>query len=264
MAGILHALWRYRGFIHSSIMTEFKIRFARSRIGTFWLIIQPLFQVMIYAVILSTVMAAKLPNINNRYGYALYLMSGTLAWSLFSEIITRALGLFIEQANLIKKMHFPRSTLPTILVGSAVLNNMMLFAAILLIFSCLGHYPSWALLCLPFLTVIMVMFAIGIGLTLGVLNVFMRDLTHIVPIFMQLLFWATPIVYPITIIPEQYRGFLKYNPLYIIVESYQNLFLYHQAPVVAHMVVMGIFSCGLLCLGFFVFRRANPEMVDVL
>ena len=102
MFGLFNALWRYRGFILSSIVNEFKIKFVRSRLGGFWMILQPLSQVLIYALILSTVMGAKLPNIDNRYAYALYLMSGTLAWTLFNEIVTRCLSLFIEQANLMK------------------------------------------------------------------------------------------------------------------------------------------------------------------
>ena len=264
MSGLLDALWRYRGFIVSSVKNEFKVRFARSKLGGFWMILQPLSQVLIYALILSTVMAAKLPHTNNRYAYALYLMSGTLAWTLFNEIITRSLILFIEQANLLKKMQFPRITLPTIVVGAALLNNLMLFVAILFIFALLGHYPSWSLLWLPVLTLELVAFSLGIGLVLGVLNVFIRDLTHFIPILLQLLFWATPIVYPLSIIPERFQYLLRYNPLYPLVQGYQDLILYHQTPHLQHLGLVGLFSCAFLGLGLFIFRRASSEMVDVL
>ena len=264
MFGLFNALWRYRGFILSSIVNEFKIKFVRSRLGGFWMILQPLSQVLIYALILSTVMGAKLPNIDNRYAYALYLMSGTLAWTLFNEIVTRCLSLFIEQANLMKKMQFPRITLPTIVVGAALLNNVMLFVAMLLIFSVLGHYPSLQLLWLPVLTLALVAFSVGVGLVLGVLNVFIRDITHLVPILLQLFFWATPIVYPLTIIPEKFQHLLSYNPLYPLVQGYHDLFLYHRTPNGSHLLEMALLSCLLLGLGLFVFRRASPEMVDVL
>jgi lipopolysaccharide transport system permease protein len=264
MTNFKNALWRYRSFILSSILNEFKIRFARSRLGGFWMIVQPLSQVVIYALILSTVMAAKLPHVDSRYAYALYLMSGTLAWSLFNEIVTRCLTLFIDQANLLKKMQFPRVTLPTIVIGSALLNNLMLFVAILVIFSLLGDYPSLSLLWLIGLTGLNVILAVGIGLILGVVNVFIRDLTHIVPILLQLFFWATPIVYPVTIIPEKFQHLLQLNPLYPVVQGYHELILSHQMPALHTLIPVSLLSCALLCVSFFMFRRASPEMVDVL
>ena len=118
MLELFKSLWDYRGFVFSSIRNEFSARFARSRLGGLWMIINPLAQVAIYALVLSNVLAAKLPGIDNKYAYALYLMAGMLAWSLFSEIISRCLTLFIDQGNLMKKMRFPRITLPVIVVGS--------------------------------------------------------------------------------------------------------------------------------------------------
>ena len=99
MFALLNSLWLYRRFVLSSIRTEFVARFARSRLGGIWMIIHPLAQVAIYALILSEVLAAKLPGIENKYSYAIYLVAGTLAWTLFAEIISRCLVLFIEQGN---------------------------------------------------------------------------------------------------------------------------------------------------------------------
>src|SRR5690349_15695232 len=118
MFGFARSLWAYRLFILSSIRNEFLTRFARSRLGGLWMIIHPLTQVAIYALILSNVIAAKLPGLDNKYSYPIYLMAGMLAWSLFTEIVSRCLTLFIEQGNLMKKMRFPRITLPAVVVGS--------------------------------------------------------------------------------------------------------------------------------------------------
>lgn len=112
MSSMLRSLWQYRHFVLSSIRNEPKSRFARSKLGGMWVIINPLSQVLIYALILSNVLAAKIPGIENKYSYAIYLMAGLLTWSLFSEIINRYFNLFIEQGNLMKKMSFPRITLP--------------------------------------------------------------------------------------------------------------------------------------------------------
>lgn len=109
MLTFLRNLWAYRGFVTSSIRNEFVARFARSRLGGLWMIIHPLAQVAIYALILSNVLAAKLPGIDNPYAYALYLTAGITAWSLFAEIVGRCLTLFIDNGNLMKKMRFPHN-----------------------------------------------------------------------------------------------------------------------------------------------------------
>ncbi len=99
MEGIFLAAWRYRFFIFSSIKTELRARFIRSRLGGLWMILNPLAQVLIFAFVLSAIMSAKLPGIDNKYAYAIYLMAGTLGWSLFTEILNRCLTLFIASTN---------------------------------------------------------------------------------------------------------------------------------------------------------------------
>lgn len=182
---MLLSLWRYRGFVLSSIRNEFSTRFARSRLGGLWMIINPLAQVAIYALILSNVLATKLPGLNNSYAYALYLMAGMLGWSLFSEVINRCLTLFVDQGNLLKKMSFPRITLPVIAMGSSLLNYVLLFGALLVVFAFFGKFPDLLMLWLIPLTLAILALAVGIGLILGVLNVFVRDVGQVVPIVLQ-------------------------------------------------------------------------------
>ena len=107
------------------------------------MILNPLSQVLIFAFVLSAVLSAKLPGIDNQYAYAIYLMAGTLGWSLFAEIVNRCLTLFIDNGNILKKLVFPKIALPLIVTGSALVNNTLLFVAILLIFGVLGHLPSY-------------------------------------------------------------------------------------------------------------------------
>ena len=264
MAGMLKALWQYRGFVLSSIRNEFTSRFARSKLGGFWMIINPLLQVIIFALVLSNVLAAKLPGIDNPHAYALYLMAGTLAWGLFSETISRCLNLFVEQGGVMKKIYFPRITLPTILVGSTLLNNVLLFVSILIIFGALGHAPTLQVLWVPLLTLITVTMALGIGLILGIFNVFLRDIAQIVPVLLQILFWFTPIVYPIAAIPENFRRFLDYNPIYPLIAAYQNVLVYGLMPEALPLLKIIGLSLVLLFLGLHIFRRASPEIVDML
>jgi lipopolysaccharide transport system permease protein len=264
MKGMLLAAWRYRFFIVSSIKTELRSKFVRSSLGGLWMILNPLSQVLIFAFVLSAVLSAKLPGITNQYAYAIYLMAGTLGWSLFAEIVNRCLTLFIDNGNILKKLVFPRIALPLIVTGSALVNNVLLFVAILAIFGVLGHLPSIALIWLPVLMVINIALALGIGLGLGVLNVFMRDIGQVVPVLMQFLFWFTPIVYMANIIPEQYREWLAFNPMIPIINGYQNILLYNKEPDWTGLGVITLIALSLLAFSLVLFRKASPEMVDQL
>ncbi|MEE5104791.1 ABC transporter permease [Pseudomonas alliivorans] len=264
MLELFRSLWGYRGFVFSSIRNEFSARFARSRLGGLWMIINPLAQVAIYALVLSNVLAAKLPGIDNKYAYAVYLMAGMLAWSLFSEVIGRCLTLFIDQGNLMKKMRFPRITLPVIVAGSCILNYLLLFGAILLVFAALGQWPHWQMLWLIPLTLVLMALAVGLGLILGVLNVFVRDVGQVIPILLQVWFWFTPIVYPLNIIPEQFKSVMAFNPMFPLVSAYHNVLVYGRSPDIQSLLVSAAVALFLMLLGLFMFRRAAPEMVDVL
>lgn len=264
MKEMLLGLWRYRYFVLGSIRNEFVSRFVRSKLGGLWMIINPLALVAIYALVLSSVLAARLPGIENQYGYAVYLMAGLLGWTLFSEIVTRCLNLFIENGNLMQKMRFPRIALPVIVVGSALVNNALLLMAMLVVFLFLGHGYSAAMVWLVPLTGILVLLGLGAGLLLGVINVFVRDVGQVVPIVLQLGFWLTPIVYPIGIIPESYRHWFELNLLYPVIDGYHAVLLYGVAPDISGLIPITLVSVGLLLTSVFVFSRASAEIVDSL
>jgi lipopolysaccharide transport system permease protein len=264
MLGMLSGAWRYRFFISSSIRTELRTKFVRSRLGGLWMILNPLAQVLIFAFVLSAVLTSKLPGIENRYAYAIYLMAGTLGWSLFAEIVNRCLTLFIDNANILKKLAFPRIALPFIVVGSALVNNLLLFLAILLIFGILGHVPGTALVALPVLIAITIALGLGLGLALGVLNVFIRDIGQVVPVVMQFLYWFTPVVYMVHIVPEAFRGWLALNPLVPIVSAYHDVLLYDRMPDAGALLPVAIVAFVLLGVSLLLFRKASAEMVDQL
>jgi lipopolysaccharide transport system permease protein len=264
MLGLMRGIWSYRQFIVDSIRNDFANRFARSRFGFIWMVAQPLAMVLVYALILSEILAARLPGIDNQYAYAIYLSAGFLAWTLFFELLTRTLTLFIDNANLIKKMRFPRIALPVIVLGTGLINNAILLVAILGVFAALGHVGGSELLWLFPMMLLTAMLALGFGLILGVLNVFIRDVGQFVTIVLQFLFWLTPIVYPIVIVPEEYRHLLQYNPLFPMVSAYQNILVYGQAPVISSLRPTLVIALGLLLVGLMLFRKASPEMTDAL
>lgn len=261
---MLKTLWAYRFFIISSIITEFRSRFARSKLGGAWMVLHPLAQVAIYALVLSAVLSAKLPGIDNRYAYAIYLMAGTLGWSLFSEVLVRSLNIFIENANLLKKVMFPKLALPLVLTGSALITNALLCIAILVVFGLLGHLPSLTLFWIPFLTLLTLALALGLGLSLGILNVFIRDIGQIIPIILQFWFWLTPVVYSTQMIPEKYHTLMLINPMTGIVMSYHDVLVYNKMPDVSLLIYPAIIAIVGLVLALVMYKGANEEMADVL
>ena len=257
--------WRYRHFIVSSIHTEFRARFVRSKLGGLWMIIHPLAQAAIFALVLAEIMAAKLPGMaNNKFAYAIYLLSGMLAWSLFSEIVSRCLTVFIDNGNLLKKMRFPRINLPLIIAGSSLINNLLLLLAVLVVFALLGHLPGAQFAWMPVLIALTMALALGVGLLLGVFNVFVRDVGQVVPIVLQLGFWFTPIVYTPNVIPAYLRGVLQLNPMTTIVQSFQNVMLFDKAPYFVALGWILLFTLLLLTAALALFRRASAEMADAL
>jgi lipopolysaccharide transport system permease protein len=264
MFKLLLSAWRYRHFILSSIRAEFVNRFVRSKLGGLWVIIHPLTQVLIYALVLSALLSARLPGIDNRFAYAIYLCAGTLGWGLFSEIINRSITIFIDNAGLIKKIAFPRIALPLIMLGSALVNHFLLLLAVLVVFALLGHFPGLILLWLPLLSLIAICLAMGIGIILGVLHVFVRDIGQAMIIILQVLYWFTPIVYPPSVLSEALRGWLQYNPVYPIIAGYQDVLVFQRAPALGGLGVVFVLSLVILAFALLLFRKAGPDLLDTV
>lgn len=228
------------------------------------MILNPLAQATIFALVLSEVMGARLPNIDNKAAYAIYLMAGTAAWGLFAEIMNRCTTVFIDYSNTLKKIAFPRLCLPLIVGGSALLNHMLLLLAIAVVFLFFGHYPSSAWLVLPLGILMIVMFAFGLGILLGLMNVFSRDIGQILNIVLQLWFWFTPIVYTADTLPKRFSRVLELNPMTPIVRIYQNAMLYGKVPEWHSLTIPCMLAGGLFLFSFWIFRRASADLVDAL
>ncbi len=262
--GYTLAAWRYRNFISSAIRAEFRGRFASSKIGTIWFVLNPLAMAAIYAVVLSKILGSKIGGIDNEAGYAIYLMAGIASWGIFTELSLRCQSIFIEYANTMKKIAFPRIALPLIVLGGALINHGLLLISMVVIFALFAHYPTvyWALL--PIGMLVTIGLAMGLGILLGVLNVFLRDVGEFMGIIFQLWFWLTPIVYPFEMLPDSMQGLIAYNPMLSLVQFYQDVLLYNTMPDFMSLRYPVILSIILLSLALFVFRRANSEIMDVL
>ncbi|MCO5155859.1 MAG: ABC transporter permease [Aquamicrobium sp.] len=261
---MLAALWRYRYFVMASVYGEMKGRFARSRLGLLWSILHPLAQAAIFAIILAEVLGTRLAGVEDRAAYPIYLLSGMAAWTLFNEILSRCLTVFIEYAPTLKKIAFPRICLPVIVWGGALLNHVLLLLAIAVVFLFFGHFPGTAWLSLLIGIVLISLFAFGLGLTLGIFNVFVRDIGQVMAVVLQLWFWLTPIVYPIEIVPDHLRWIINLNPMVALVGIYQDAMLLNRWPDFMPLLIPAALSIGFAAAAFAVFRRASPELVDAL
>ena len=261
---MLRAIYQYRAFILGTIVREFQVKYRNSLLGALWNIINPLAMIVIYTVIFSQLMRAKLPGVDSTFGYSIYLCAGVLTWGLFSEVTTRCLQIFIDNANLIKKLNFPKICLPAIVVGSALLNFTIVFGLFTLFLVVSGNFPGWSFVGLIPVLAIQISFAASLGLSLGILNVFFRDIGQFFGIFIQFWFWLTPIVYPITIIPQSVRWVMDLNPMTSIIASYQNILVSNTWPsweslwpVTLASIVLGVWCLHLL-------RTRASEIVDEL
>ncbi len=263
-SGMISALWRFRHFILTSIRAEFKGRFARSGLGAAWHILNPLAQAAILSLILSQVMGIRLQGVQDPAAYPIHLMAGTAAWGLFSEIFNRCVTVFITYAGSLKKISFPRLCLPMIVWGSALLNHLLLLAAITIVFTLLGHPPNTAWLALPLSILLISMFAFGFGLVLGIINVFARDVAEVTGILMQIWFWLTPIVYSVDAVPARFRWFVSLNPMAPLVVAYQDAMLSGRWPDLAALWPTAAVTLVLVAFAFLLFRRASAELVDAL
>lgn len=264
MKRIFLPLWAYRYFILSSIRTELRSRFARSKLGGLWMILNPLAMVLVYALILSQLMTAKLPEVATQYAYPVYILSGVIGWTLFSEILSRCLTVFIDNGNLLKKMSFPKLVLPLIVVGSGLVNFLLLFITMFAVFGFLGHIPYHALQWLPLLVLLTIGLATGLGIFFGVLNVFIRDIGQVINVILQFWFWLTPIVYMLDIVPDRYHWFIMSNPLTGLILGYQSVLLFDKAPSFSLLIYPSIFTLISLILAILIFKKASEEMTDVL
>lgn len=261
---ILSPLWAYRGFILGSVKREFQLKYRNSLLGAAWTVLNPLSMIVVYTVIFAQVMKARLPGVDSTFTYSVYLCAGVLTWGLFTDITGRAQNIFLEHANLLKKLSFPRLCLPVIVTLSAWVNFLIIFGLFTLFLVVSDNFPGWAYFALIPLLAIQTAFAIGLGITLGVLNVFFRDIGQLFGVVLQFWFWLTPIVYSASILPEGLRPFMEFNPMTNLMASFQNVLVKGEWPHWHTLWLVITLSVVFCLLGLRLFRRHAGEMVDEL
>lgn len=264
MSPVLRSIWSHRHFVPAAIAGEFRSRIVRSKIGALWFVLQPLAMALIYVIVLSEVLSAKLGGVEKPGAYAVYLLAGITAWGLFAEILNRCLSMFLEYANTLKKIAFPKVFLPVVVLGSALINNGLLMMAVTVIITFYGFYPSLDWLAIIAAMVVTIFLAFGLGIFLGVLNVFARDVSQVMLVVMNVWFWLTPIVYAKSMVSLPVQQAINLNPMTPVVEIYQNAIVGNAAPDLVSLLFPLFVGCCLMLASGIVFWRATPELVDAL
>jgi lipopolysaccharide transport system permease protein len=259
---MLRDLWQHRVLVASLVRRHFQLRSSRAVWGHAWLVIQPALQILIYTLIFSAVLSARLPGDQDPFAYGLYVCAGLITWNYFADVISRSQTLFIENAELLRTVRVPRSALPL----SLVLTSTLQFAVVAFLFGgllcAIGRWPGMVMLQVFPLLLCQLMLAVGLGVLTATLNVFFRDVGEAVAIALQFGFWLTPIVYPLSIVPAPFSAVLEWNPMAHLVGSYQGLVLEGVSPdwdVIAVVAAAG----GAVCvLSWVVFRSLSADLVD--
>jgi lipopolysaccharide transport system permease protein len=261
---MLRAIWAYRGFVLGSVAREFRSRYGQAVLGSLWAILQPMAMILVYTVIFAEVMRTRLPGSGSQFAYSIYLCAGVLTWGLVAEILGRAQTMFLDQASLLKKVSFPRICVPLIVVLNALLNFTTIFGLFLLFLVATGQFPGLVVLAVLPVLLVQVALAIGLGLIVGVLNVFFRDVGQLFQILVQFWFWLTPIVYPASILPPEVARLLAFNPMTPLVAAQQQILVHGQAPDWGSLAMPAALALVLCVFGLRLFRRRSAEMVDEL
>jgi lipopolysaccharide transport system permease protein len=261
---MIGSLWNYRGYVRASVARELRLRYVGSALGALWQILSPLSMIAIYTVVFSGLMKARLQGVGDPYAYTIYVCSGLLAWTMFSEILVRSQTMFLENANLLKKSSFPRSCVPAIVGSSALASFAIVYGVFLVLLAVSGRWPGIVVLAAPVPLLLLALLGVAAGVLLGVVHVFFRDVGHVLAIVLQVWFWLTPIVYPVHILPPSYARWIGINPVTPIVQSLQAIFVARAWPDWPTLVYPALLAVVLGLLSATIFRRQAPWIVDEL
>lgn len=248
----------YRDLIIELLKKEIKVRYKNNILGYAWSILNPLAQALVFYVAFQYILKVKIEN------YVLFLVLGLFPWQWFVNSIVASSVSMIANANLIKKTVFPREYI----VYAGVLNDMVHFvlslpvlALFLVIYHQSIHFPY--ILLFPALVVIQLFVILGLALLVASINVFFRDLERLVAILINMLFYATPIVYAVTMIPERLNFMIYLNPIALLIINYRDIFLYGTINW-QYFGLAALYGFGFFLVGWTTFRRLKSRFAEVL
>lgn len=244
------------------VLRDIRARYAGSGLGVAWAFAHPILWMLLYTGVFSLVL--RVPVEPGYASFPEFLMAGLLPWIAIQEGLARSASVLVDNASMVKKTVFPLETLVLSIVVAAVVNELIAFAVFGVYVALIGHLRAgWLLLLLPALA-LQILLTFGLGCIAATLTAFVRDTAHAVGIVLTIGFYATPIVYPASLVPARLRPFLAANPVTPLVDLYRRAFTLHTAPDPASLAYLTVFSLLAAAAGAAIFARARPHFADLI
>ena len=255
MTELLLDIFRYRELIWALAMKELKIRYKRSVLGFLWALLNPMLLMLVLTVVFSTLMAQSISH------YAIFLLSVLIPWTFFSQSVSYAVDSIVGNGDLLKKVRVPKLVFPVAAVVSNMINLLLSLIPLLLIVIAMRHplHIEWLYLPIPMLALIL--FTLGTSFFFAAVNVYYRDVAHIVQVILQVWFYVTPILYDRNFFPEQYRWVFKLNPIIFSLNGFRLSVYYGMLPTIESFVASFIAGFLALAIGYSVFRQNQDNFV---
>jgi lipopolysaccharide transport system permease protein len=253
-------LWRYRELIFFLTWRDIKVRYKQAVLGVFWALLQPILTVLIFTVIFGILLQTPSQGLP----YPLFALTALLPWQLFASALQRSSVSLVGNANLLTKIYFPRLAIPLATVFAALVDFLVSFIVLVGVMVYYQHLPGLTSLWLPLIILLALVTALAVGLWLSALNVQFRDVQHMVPFIIQVWMYASPIVYPIDIIPEGiWRWLYGLNPMVGVIQGFRWALLGGDPPDMTMWISVGVVVI-LLVSGLYFFRRMEKTFADIV
>jgi len=250
------ALWNYRHLIKKIAISDFKLRYKNSVLGFLWSLAEPLLMLTVLYFIFTNLMKMNVEH------YQLFLLMGIISWNMLSRGTTMGLNSILGRPGLVQKVYFPREVLVISCCITAFLMTLfefIVFGAFMVAFRVM---PGITIVYGPLVLFIEFVLILGLSLGLAALNVYYRDVQYIWAVVMQAGFFASPIVYPISIIPEKYIWLIRLNPMTRIIDMLRESVIYSGSPVLLDWIFITMASLSLLVVGYLIFRKLEPGFAE--
>lgn len=256
----LREVWAYRELLYFLTWRDIKVRYKQTALGASWAIIQPLFTMVIFSLFFGHL--AKIPS--DGVPYPIFSFAALVPWTFFATGLSGASNSLVGSANLISKVYFPRLTIPISTVLSGVVDFAIAFAVLLGMMLYYGIVPTVNVIWLPLFLLLALVTSLGVGLWLSALNVQFRDVRYVVPFLTQAWMFATPIVYPSSMLSEPWRTIYGLNPMVGVVEGFRWALLGTKTAPGAIIVASSLAAIAILVSGAYYFRRMEKTFADVV
>lgn len=259
------SLWRNRGLIRASARREVLSRYRGSAIGVLWSFFNPLFLLAVYTFVFSEILKARWNSgSDSKTEFALLLFAGLMIFNLFSECINRAPSLILSNVNYVKKVVFPLEILPCVTLLSSLFHGLVSLGVWLVAYLACFGLPHATALYLPLIVLPFMLFIMGLSWALASLGVYLRDVSQVIGVINTVLMFLSPVFYPATALPEDYRHLLYLNPLTPVIEQTRNVLFWGKAPDFFMLAIYWLVTTIIAWLGFAWFQRTRKGFADVL